>query len=92
MEPPFDPPPPEDVVPRRGLDADTIQMLDAAQGQQIEITIPGNVLTDPDGVPIGVEAPTVATGSLAGVTIARADLAATGLTPQEVPNVRITDH
>lgn len=89
MTEPFVDPPPEDVVPRRGPDADTLRLLDAAHGQQVQIVIPGEVVVDVDGIPIAVEPPTTTTGSLAGATINRAELAATGLTEQEVPNVRI---
>ncbi|MDQ1247532.1 MAG: hypothetical protein QG597_1902 [Actinomycetota bacterium] len=91
MEPTFDPPPPPDIVARRGIDADTLRLLDAAQGQQVQIHIPGEVVVDVDGIPIAVEPSTVTAGSLAGFTISRAELAATGLTEKEVPSVRIAD-
>ncbi|HPY26002.1 MAG TPA: hypothetical protein PLK19_16965 [Mycobacterium sp.] len=87
----FDPPPPPDIVPRAGIDADTLRQLDAAQGQQVQIHIPGEVVVDVDGIPIAVEPPTTTTGSLAGVIVTRAELAATGLTEQEVSRVRIVD-
>lgn len=82
-------PVPPDVVARTGITADVIRLLDAAQHQPVTVTIPGEVLTDPDGVPVGMTEPRTVTGTLTA-RVARQDLTDTGLTEQEVPNVGLT--
>lgn len=82
-------PVPPDVVPRQGVTADTIRALDSAQYQTVSITVPGDVLTDPDGLPVGMTEPRTVTGTLTA-RISGADIDRNGLTREEVPHVRIT--
>lgn len=89
-EPVMPGPVPPDIVPRNPVTAAAIRLLDTAQHQPVTITIPGDVLTDPEGVPVGMTEPRTVTGLLAA-RVARADITRTGLTEEEVPNVRITD-
>lgn len=62
-------PVPPDVVPRRGIAADTIRLLDSAHHHPISITVPGDVLTDPDGVPLGMTEPRTVTGNTSGLYV-----------------------
>ena len=88
---------PEDVVPRKGLDRDTLFNLDriAGQvrgGQRIEATVtePGKPVETPDGVPLGVEAgPPPVTAIMAIPAVTLADLRAAKLFPRNVPNLRV---
>lgn len=83
--------PPEDVVPQTGVTATVVRQLDAelAATRQLTITFPGDVLCDPLGVPIGVEPATTVTAT-GNVRISRTELNQTGLTQEEIPNVRIS--
>lgn len=85
-----DEPVPPDVLPPKGMTADTIRALNRAQHQTISITVPGDVLTDPEGLPVGMTEPRTVTGTLAA-RISGADIDRSGLTREDVPNVRITD-
>lgn len=80
--------PPEDVVPKSGLSADVVRLLDT--DQPITVHFPGDVLCDLDGIPAGVEPSHTVTGT-ATVRISRAELDASGLTESEITHVRITD-
>ena len=80
---------PDDVVPTKGLDRETILALDAAVGTVVTFTEPGTVITGPDGGPIGMTEARIVEATLTAPMIPRAALEAAGLTDAEVPNVRI---
>lgn len=82
--------PPEDVVPKSGLSASALRLLDSAHHTPITVHFPGEVICDVDGIPAGVEESTTVTAT-ATVRISRAELNRSQLNPEEVPHVRITD-
>lgn len=65
--------------------------LNTAHGQPIRMTTPGKVIEDRDGIPAWMTPPTTRSGRLHGITITRTELDATGLTADDVPNIRILD-
>ena len=80
---------PADVVPSSGLTREDLLRQNDAAGTWVAVTTPGELLFDPDGMPIGVgEAETVPT-NVGSTTVTRAQLEQLGLTEQEVPNVHI---
>ncbi len=79
-------PAPSDVVPPKGITADVIRALDSAQHHPVTITFPGDVLTDPNGLPVGMTEPRTVSATLTA-RVSRDDLTRNGLTPTEVPNV-----
>lgn len=82
-------PAPRDVVPRPGLTRETVLAFNEAAGKPVSVTEPGEVVEDVDGIPSHVGAPTETSAFLGRLTITRSQLADLGLTPEEVPNVRI---
>lgn len=73
----IDDPAPADIVPRAPLSIRDLARLDKqfAADRQVSYTVPGNVIEDPDGIPIGVEAPVTGTGAtLCAPTIHAADV------------------
>lgn len=81
---------PRDVVDPTGLTGRTILALDAAAGQPVTVTEPGELLDSDDG-PLGVGPATTGTFHMGRPTIAAADLEAAGLSPSDVPNLNIID-
>ena len=84
---------PSDVVPvtkatPAEMRAHYLHMNEIA-GTWVEFTTPGEVILDPDGMPIGVGESRTELAYHGGVVVTRAELEATGLTPEDVPNVRI---
>ncbi|WML63204.1 hypothetical protein [Rhodococcus sp. AH-ZY2] len=80
---------PRDVVPGSGLTREDVLRMDAMTGRAVTATYPGQVLTDLDGVPIGVEPSRTEQITFGGVALTLRQLAELDLTPEDVPNVRI---
>lgn len=86
--------PPEDIVPPdgpRGLTREALIQQNNAVGTVGEYEIPGEVLLDPDGVPVGVGPSSVGRTYIGATFVTRAQLEALGLTEEEVPNVKIVE-
>lgn len=84
--------PPADVVPARRLTPaerrEHYLHLNGIAGTWAEVTIPGEVILDADGWPVGFEAPRTETVHRdAAVTVA--ELEVVGLTPEDVPNLTV---
>lgn len=84
-------PVPRDIVPGTGPDRETLLRQNEMVGTWNEVTTPGDVLLDPEGVPIGVGPPTTERVFFGGLVITAAELARVGLTPAHVPNLTVTD-
>ena len=82
---------PQDIVPPKGLTADTLRHLNATIGQQIEQREPGELIDDVDGNPLAVGAPQHHIGTLANVAVTAAEVQAAGLTPADIPNIDIIE-
>lgn len=83
---------PADIVPGRGLTRDDLLAQDAAAGTWAEVTIPGEVVLSPEtGLPIGFGEPTTETVYRGGSMVTHTQLAAAGLTPDDVPNLTVID-
>jgi len=82
---------PEDIVPRAGLTLETLRRLNDTAGQPLTLTEPGEVLLDPDGLPIGVGPSTTSTVTMSGV-FPRAQLDQLGGDPDDFPNLRFIDN
>lgn len=80
---------PADVVPPSGMTRQDYINQNDATGKTVTVTIPGEVIYDVDGSPIGVEPPQVSEATFAGACVTRAQLAAVGLTPEDVPNLTV---
>lgn len=91
----FDPDMPHDIVAPRPwttalLDQINDQFTNA--GAEVTMSTPGQLLEDVDGLPLGVTAPTLETGTLGAPTMHGRILEALGITPDEAcerwPNLR----
>jgi len=82
---------PKDIVPPKGLTADTLQRLNATVGQQIEQREPGELIENNDGAPLAVGAPQHHIGTLADVVVTAAEVEAAGLTSADIPNIEIIE-
>jgi len=80
---------PRDIVPGSGLTREDLRRMNDATGKPCTGTIPGQVICDVDGVPIGVEPSREVASIFGGVVITRADAERLNVTPDEFPNVRI---
>ena len=89
-----DAPPPDVVPPTKATPAEKrahyLRMNDIA-GTWVPITIPGEVILSPDGVPIAVEPSRVENAYHGGAVVARYELEDVGLTPDDVPKLRIVE-
>lgn len=83
--------PPVDIEPRKPLTREDILDLDAAAGTTTTIRHPGQMILDPDGLPVGMTASHTTHDTIAPPILRRTVLDQAGLTPEEVPNVRIID-
>lgn len=82
--------PPQDRVPRKGLDRDTLLKLDAmVAGQRTRFRQDGELLDDGDGNPLTVTDPQYTDATVAGVIVTRRQLDAAGVLPGEVPHIRV---
>jgi hypothetical protein len=87
---------PPDVVPRHGLTVEALDALASGIGPaDVEISEPGAVLLDVDGLPAGVAAPTRTRAALAAVVITRRELDQLGVTPDDAarrwPRLRVVE-
>ena len=82
---------PHDVEPQKGIDKATVLAFNAAAGTMSEVTEPGTVECDPEGIPDKISEGSTSHASMGSLLITRAALEAVGLTAEEVPNVRVTD-
>lgn len=82
---------PEDVVPPTQLTRDErrehLLLMNRIADTYAEITIPGEVILDIDGLPVGVEAARTETVMRGGAVISTRDLELAGLTAEDVPNL-----
>ena len=81
--------PPADVVPGEGPTRADYLRWNGATGKPSTGTRPGEVLLDPDGIPIGVGPSTEQTVIFGGVAVTRSELARVDLTPEDVPNLHL---
>lgn len=82
---------PNDIVPRRSMNADELRELDAFIGREVEVTMPGEVIADRDGIPAWMTQPTTSSAFLSGATLTAAEVRAAGLTAADIPNITIID-
>jgi len=82
---------PKDIVPPKGLTADTLRHLNATIGHQINQHEPGELIEDVDGTPLAVGASQHHIGTLADVVVTAADVEAAGLTPADIPNIEVIE-
>ncbi|WP_133167772.1 hypothetical protein [Mycolicibacterium austroafricanum] len=73
------------------LTREQILRLNDAVGTAVNVSEPGEVLTDTDGVPIGVGPTTTTRATLGSWPVYRVHLDAAGLTADDVPNLTIID-
>lgn len=82
--------PPTDVVDRgawRGLTAEDIRALNDSAGTWAEVTTPGEIKEDVEGIPSGVGPSTTNTVYRGGAVVTRSQLYKVGLTEADVPNL-----
>lgn len=85
-----DPPPPRDTVPGAGvtladiLAADALMANDAAG---VVGAVPGEVILDEDGSPVGVAPSTPTVGEFGGRVITPADVERLGIDPADHPSI-----
>ncbi len=85
-----EPLPPDDIVPTGGLDRATLEALGAAG--RVSLTIPGTMITGPNGEPVGMEqGRTVDDAEVVAVRITRAEADRLGIEGGDMPHVRIHD-
>ena len=83
--------PPADVVPGEGLTRADLLRMNSTVGKPVTGTVPGEVMLDLDGIPNAVEPARKVTSIFGGAQVTRAQLAAAGLTPHDVPNLHVTN-
>lgn len=88
--------PPRDVVPHREPTPEEkrehLLQMNAATDTWREVTRPGEVVCDIDGVPIGIEAPEVETVYCGGAAVTLNDLDRAGLTSADVPKLTVIEN
>lgn len=80
---------PRDVVPPTGLTRADLERQSAMYGKSVEGTVPGDVITDPDGNPIGVTESRTVSAIYGGTAISQAEADRLGITPGELPGIYI---
>lgn len=87
--------PPDDVVPTTKATPDEMRQhylrMNEIAGTWVEITIPGEVILDVDGMPIGVEPSRVENAYHGGAGVTRYQLEDVGLKPEDVPKLKVID-
>ncbi len=81
--------PTPDVVPPRGMSRADILRANARAGTYVEGTVPGEIVYDADGVPVGVGDSEPFAGKFSELTVTQRQLDDVGLTREEVPHVRV---
>jgi hypothetical protein len=80
----------EDIVERQPLTREQILKWNLLAGNKVDVTLPGELVEDLDGIPSSVGPSKVTPGAtFTHLTVTRPELDATGLTPEEIPHVRI---
>lgn len=87
----FGSPPPRDVVRGTGLTREDVIRQNDLTGQAVQITVPGEIVEDTDGSIIGITSATTESGIFGGTYMTRSQLDAVGLTPDDVPKIRIIE-
>lgn len=85
---------PRDVVASTGLTREVLELQSAAyvrseQGRPSTGTIPGEILLDPDGVPVGVGLSRTVTASFGGTFITAAQAEQFGIEARDLPGIHI---
>ncbi|MGD7707250.1 hypothetical protein [Microlunatus sp. Y2014] len=75
--------------PKRGLTREALAIMNAAAGKPVEYSVPGELLEDVDGQPLGVGPTEVGTAILGRPIISQAEADRLGVTQEEFPNVHI---
>jgi hypothetical protein len=75
------------------MDRQTILRLNAMKDAKVDITRPGDMIETPDGDPLGMSETEHLTTKLESLfpAVPESDLPAAGLTPGDVPNVRVIE-
>lgn len=81
--------PPRDVVPGAGPTREDYLRWNEQTGTASEAPRHGEPILDANGIPTAMPAPTTETVVFGGVAATVEDLAAVGLTPEDVPNIHI---
>lgn len=85
------PHPPRDIVPGEGLTRDALLEQNAAAGTTRTVFIPGTVMEDVDGAPIGMTEGRYETVIVGASVVTEAQVTAAGLTSDDLPNLHITE-
>jgi hypothetical protein len=83
--------PPRDIVPGSGPTREDYLRWNDMADTIVEVTVPGEVICDADGIPNGMTPATTQTVYAAAVVVSTVDLAKVGLTPGDVPKLRVLD-
>lgn len=83
--------PPRDIVPGSGPTREDYLRFNDMADTIVEVTMPGEVICDVDGTPNGMTPATTQNVYSAGAVVTTAELAKVGLTPTDVPNLRVLD-
>jgi hypothetical protein len=78
---------PPDVVRPRGLTVEALHRMNASADADAVVTVSGEILTDPDGVPVGVGPSVKTTAVCSGITVSRRELDRLGVTEDQFPNI-----
>lgn len=88
---------PRDVMPQPGLTREVLEQQSAAyvrseQGHSSTGTIPGELIEDPDGQPIGVGPSRTVATSFGGTFITQRQAEQFGIEPGDLPGIHIIDN
>ena len=83
--------PPRDVVPPTGLTREALERQSAAYLKPCISTIPGEVICDTDGYPIGVTESRSVSAIFAGTAISKVDADRLGIAAGELPGIHIIE-
>lgn len=81
--------PPADVVRGPGPTREDYLRWNDSVGKGTQVTQPGEPVLDVDGIPIAMPPTETVDVYLGGVVVTTAELARVGLTPDDVPNLRV---
>lgn len=80
---------PKDVVPSTPPTREDVLRWNDTVGTVVNVSQPGDIPTDPDGIPLGVGPTSTTRDTIGLIPITRDQLAAVGLTEDDVPNLTI---